>query len=66
MEKVLDHINYWYCNDVEYNLPLKQADQLAHFDWRLYTEKYEPFIIRILEEAGLDITGSRRMQRNMD
>ena len=66
LEKVLDHINYWYCNDVEYNLPLKQADQLAHFDWRLYTEKYEPFIIRILEEAGLDITGSRRMQRNMD
>jgi len=66
LEKVLDHLNYWYCNDVEYNIPLKQADQLAHFDRRLYTQKYEPFIIRRLEEAGLDITGSRRMQRDMD
>jgi hypothetical protein len=48
---------------VEYNLPLKQADTLARFDRDLYTRKYEPFIIRRLEEAGRDVTGTRRMMR---
>lgn len=63
VEKILYHLNYWYCNDVEYNLPLKQADILARFDRKLYRDKYEPFIIRRLEEAGLDVKGTRRMLR---
>jgi hypothetical protein len=66
LENVLDHLTYWYCNDVEYNIPLKQADQLARFDRKLYIDKYQPFIVRRLEEAGFDIRGSRRMQREMD
>jgi len=63
LEKVLNHLGYWFCNDVEYNLPLKQADTLARFDRDLYTRKYEPFIIRRLKEAGRDVTGTRRMMR---
>jgi hypothetical protein len=63
LEKVLNHLGYWFCNDVEYNLPLKQADTLAHFDRDLYIRKYEPFIIRRLEEAGRDVRGMRRMMR---
>ena len=63
LEKVLNHLGHWFCNDVEYNLPLKQADTLARFDRDLYTRKYEPFIIRRLEEAGRDVTGTRRMMR---
>ncbi|MBN1683347.1 DNA double-strand break repair nuclease NurA [Candidatus Bathyarchaeota archaeon] len=63
VEKILYHLNYWYCNDVEYNLPLKQADMLARFDRKLYRDKYEPFIIRRLEEAGLEVRGTRRMLR---
>jgi len=63
LEKVLNHLGYWFCNDVEYNLPLKQADTLARFDRDLYTRKYEPFRIRRLEEVGRDVTGTRRMMR---
>lgn len=66
LEKVLNHLGYWFCNDVEYNVPLKQADMLAHFDRGLYRRKYEPFIIKRLEAAGYDITGTRRMMREMD
>jgi len=65
LHRVLDHLGYWYCNDVEYNVPLKQADTLARFDRNLYTTKYEPFIIRRLEEAGVDIAGTRRNLREM-
>lgn len=66
LERTLNHLHHWYCNDVEYNLPLKQADTLAHFDRALYTSKYEPFIVRRLEEAGLDIRGTRRALREID
>ena len=62
-EQVLNHLGYWFCNEVEYNIPLKQADTLARFDRDLYHRKYEPFIIRRLEEAGLDVEGKRRSKR---
>ncbi|HIH89506.1 TPA: DNA double-strand break repair nuclease NurA [Candidatus Bathyarchaeota archaeon] len=65
LEKVLNHLNHWFCNEVEYNIPLKQADTLAHFDRDLYRRKYEPFIVRRLEEAGLDVEGKRREKRNL-
>ncbi|MBQ03432.1 hypothetical protein CL673_01795 [Candidatus Bathyarchaeota archaeon] len=65
MKGVINHLHYWYCNDVEYNIPLKQADVLAHFDRNLYTTKYEPFIINRLERAGVDILGTRRNLREM-
>ncbi len=63
LEKVLNHLNHWFCNEVEYNVPLKQADTLAHFDRDLYRRKYEPFIVRRLEDAGLDVEGRRRDKR---
>jgi hypothetical protein len=63
---VLDHLGHWYCNDVEYNIPLKQADILARFDRNLYKRKYEPYIIRRLEQAGVDIAGTRRNLREME
>ena len=65
LEKVLNHLGHWFCNEVEYNIPLKQADTLAHFDRDLYHRKYEPFIVRRLEEAGLDVEGKRRDKRNL-
>jgi len=65
LEKVLNHLGHWFCNEVEYNIPLKQADTLAHFDRDLYHKKYEPFIVRRLEEAGLDVEGKRREKRNL-
>jgi len=65
LEKVLNHLSYWYCNDIEYNLPLKQADTLARFDRGLYRSKYEPFIINKLKEAGHVIKGTRRMLREI-
>ena len=66
LERVLNHLGYWFCNDVEYNLPLRQADTLARFDRGLYARKYEPFIVNRLEAAGLDIRGTRRMLREVD
>jgi hypothetical protein len=66
LETVLDHLYNWYCNDVEYNIPLKQADALARFDRNLYTTKYEPFIVNRLERAGVDIRGTRRNLREME
>jgi len=66
LERVLNHLGYWFCNDVEYNVPLKQADALARFDRNLYRRKYEPFIISRLRAAGYDVTGTRRMQREVD
>jgi len=66
LEKVFNHMSHWFCNDVEYNLPLRQADQLARFDRELYRSRYEPFIIRRLERAGIDLTGTRRMQREYE
>jgi hypothetical protein len=65
VQKVLNHLSYWFCNEVEYNVPLKQADTLARFDRNLYKRKYEPFIVRELEEAGLDVTGTRRELREI-
>lgn len=60
IEAVLCQLAKWYCNEIEYNIPLKQADTLARFDKDLYKRKYEPFIIRRLEEAGIDVRGKRR------
>jgi hypothetical protein len=65
LEGAVDHLHHWYCNDVEYNVPLKQADILAHFDRNLYTTKYEPFIISRLERVGVDVKGTRRNLREM-
>jgi len=65
LKGAVDHLHHWYCNDVEYNVPLKQADILARFDRNLYTTKYEPFIISRLERAGVDVRGTRRNLREM-
>jgi hypothetical protein len=65
LKGAVDHLHHWYCNDVEYNVPLKQADILARFDRNLYTTKYEPFIISRLERAGVDVKGTRRNLREM-
>ena len=66
LERVLDHLGYWFCNDIEYNIPLRQADTLARFDRNLYASKYEPFIVNRLEAAGYDIRGTRRTLREVD
>lgn len=66
MEQVLNHLGYWHVNPIEYNVPLKQADMLARFDRELYRQKYEPFIVKRLERAGLLVTDSRRDIREID
>lgn len=66
LEKVFNHLGYWFVNAIEYNIPLRQADLLAHFDRQLYRQKYEPFIVKRLEDAGLMITGTRRDIREID
>jgi hypothetical protein len=66
IEKVLNHLDYWFINSIEYNIPLKQADMLARFDRELYRNKYEPFIVKRLEAAGLRLTEARRSQRELD
>jgi hypothetical protein len=63
LEKILNHLGYWFCNEVEYNLPLHQADLIAGFDRNLYESRYEPLIISRLEEAGVDVAGRRRVLR---
>lgn len=65
VERVLNHLGFWFCNEVEYNLPLHQADRLARFDRTLYRSKYEPFIISRLERAGLEVSGRRRALREV-
>jgi len=60
LERVLNHLGFWFCNEVEYNIPLHRADMLARFDRRLYQTKYEPFIISRLRQAGIDVGGRRR------
>lgn len=66
MEQVLNHLGYWHVNPIEYNVPLRQADMLARFDRELYRQKYEPFIVKRLERAGLLVTDSRRDIREID
>jgi hypothetical protein len=66
LEMVLNHLGYWHVNPIEYNVPLKQADMLARFDRELYRQKYEPFIVKRLERAGLLVTDSRRDIREID
>ena len=66
LEMVLNHLGYWYVNPIEYNVPLRQADMLARFDRELYRQKYEPFIVKRLERAGLLVTDSRRDIREID
>ena len=39
---------------------------LARFDRELYRSKYEPFIVKRLEAAGLRLTEARRSQRELD
>lgn len=65
LKGVLNHLGFWFCNEVEYNLPLHHADMLARFDRALYESKYEPLIIRRLSDAGLDVTGRRRTLREV-
>ena len=66
LQGILNHLHHWYCNDVEYNIPLKQADTLARFDRNLYSTKYEPFIISRLERAGVNVMGTRRNLREVE
>ena len=63
LEELLNQLAYWFCNEVEYNIPLYQADLIARFDRSLYESRYEPLIIRRLEEAGLSIISRRRVLR---
>jgi len=65
LERVLNHLGFWFCNEVEYNIPLHRADMLARFDRRLYQNKYEPFIISRLRQAGIDVEGRRRTMREV-
>jgi hypothetical protein len=59
-EMILNHLGYWHVNPIEYNIPLKHVDMLARFDRELYKQKYEPFIVKRLKEAGLQVMDSRR------
>ncbi len=65
LERVLNHLGFWFCNEVEYNIPLHRADMLARFDRHLYQNKYEPFIISRLRQAGIDVEGRRRTLREV-
>jgi len=53
LREVLDNLAFCFCNDVEYNIPLHQADLLARFDRQLYTSCYEPFLVNRMEERGI-------------
>ena len=53
LREVLDQLSFCFCNDVEYNLPLHQADKLARFDRQLYASRYEPFLVKRMEEMGI-------------
>jgi hypothetical protein len=53
LREVLDYLKFCFCNDVEYNISLHQADKLARFDRQLYASRYEPFLIKRLEERGI-------------
>lgn len=66
LTRILDHLGYWFCNEVEYNLPLHQADKVARFDRDLYKSVYEPYMIERLKEAGLDTVGRRRVLREVE
>lgn len=63
---ILNHLAYWFCNEVEYNIPLHNADKIARFDTDLYKSKYEPYLIERLKEAGFDTTGRRRALREVE
>ena len=62
---VLNILGFWFCNELEYDLPLGQVDKLARFDGRLYKSEYEPFIIRRLEEKGIDLKSRVRDLREL-
>jgi len=55
IKRLLDHLNFWFCNLVEYNIPLRQSDRLARFDRALYKSRYEPFIIKSMERFGIKL-----------
>ncbi len=63
LERLLDQLAYWFCNEVEYNIPLYQADLIARFDRGLYESRYEPLIVSRLEAAGLSLLSRRRVLR---
>ncbi|MCD6263391.1 hypothetical protein J7L60_03150, partial [Candidatus Bathyarchaeota archaeon] len=65
VREVLDHLGFWFCNPLEYNLPLRQADRLARFDRRLYASRYEPFIIKRMEERGVTLLSRVRDLREV-
>lgn len=53
LREVVDHLGFCFCNDLEYNIPLHQADRLARFDRQLYASRYEPFLVKRMEERGV-------------
>lgn len=55
LREVFDYLGFWFCNDLEYNLPLHHADRLARFDRRLYTSRYEPFVVGRMEQRGINL-----------
>jgi len=65
VREVLDHLGFWFCNPLEYNLPLRQADRLARFDRQLYASRYEPFIIKRMEERGVTLLSRVRDLREV-
>jgi len=65
LKEVLNNLGFWFCNELEYNLPLSQADRLARFDSKLYKSQYEPFIVRRLQEHGIDLKSRVRDLREM-
>jgi len=53
LREIVNHLGFCFCNDLEYNLPLRQADRLARFDHQLYASRYEPFLVKRMEERGI-------------
>jgi hypothetical protein len=65
LKEVLDQLRFCFCNDVEYNLPLHQADRLARFDRQLYASRYEPFLIKRMAERGIVLRSRVRELREV-
>jgi len=52
LRKVLGILEMWFCNDLEYDIPLHQSDKLARFDSTLYKSHYEPYIRSRMQSLG--------------
>jgi len=65
LREVLDNLAFCFCNNVEYNIPLRQADLLARFDRQLYMSCYEPFLLNRMKERGIVLRSRVRELREV-